>query len=158
MDTADGEWIVIQRNRANNTINFNRNYTEYEKGLGSLTGNFWCGLEGMQCLMQRNNYEMRIDYEYTNGTKLYLHYTFFRVDYAGNNYRIQYSGHQGVGLDYLYAYNGRGFSTADHDVDSNSVNCAAQEKSGFWYSNARSIWCGPLIGVDVQFVEMKICQ
>ena len=167
MNTADGGWIVIQRNRANSTVNFNRNYTEYEKGFGSLTGDFWYGLEGMQCLTQRNNYEMRIDYEYKNGTKSYLHYTYFRIDYAGTKYRIQYSGHQGVGKDYLYGHNSRGFSTADNDVDTSTINCAVREKSGFWYDyqNSNNL-CGsirinsqpPHLGVDLQFVEMKIRQ
>ena len=52
MNTTDGGWMVIQRNRINSTTNFNRTYIEYEKGFGNLSGDFWYGLEGMYCLTQ----------------------------------------------------------------------------------------------------------
>ena len=36
MNTTDGGWIVIQRNRVKSTLNLNRNYTEYKKALETL--------------------------------------------------------------------------------------------------------------------------
>jgi len=168
MNTTEGGWIVIQRNRAGSTLNFNRNYSDYEQGFGDLNGDFWYGLEEMQCLTQKGRWEMRIDYEKTDRTRLYLHYTSFRVDYAGLNYRILLGSrtYRGIGGDYLARYNGRGFSTPDHDVDGNSrTNCAAQTKSGFWHDGSNG--CGTVnvnaqpprvAGVNMRFVEMKIRQ
>jgi len=165
MTTTDGGWIVIQRNRLGSTLDFNKNLTDYERGFGNLTGDFWYGLEGMECLTQKGRWEMRIDYEFRNRTKSYIHYTSFRVERSGLSYRIVISGYTGIGGDLLRLYNNRGFSTADRDVDSNSrINCAMQSKSGFWHDGPRN--CGlvnpntrpPLVGVEVLFVEMKIRQ
>ena len=66
MNTTEGGWIVVQRNRAGSTVNFNRNFSDYEQGFGDLTGDFWYGLEELQCLTQRGSWEMRIDYEDRN--------------------------------------------------------------------------------------------
>ena len=166
MNTTEGGWIVVQRNRVGSTVNFNRNLSDYERGFGDLTGDFWYGLEELQCLTQRGTWEMRIDYEHRNGTISYLHYTSFRVDTIALNYRILVSRFIGTGQDLLRGYNGRGFSTADRDRDSSSMNCAAEEKSGFWFNRVGSDQCGPVningqpprVGVDVRFVEMKIRQ
>ena len=35
-----GGWTVIQRNRKNSNVNFNRKWTDYEKGFGNLTTDF----------------------------------------------------------------------------------------------------------------------
>ena len=166
MNTTEGGWIVVQRNRAGSSVNFNRNFSDYERGFGDLTGDFWYGLEELQCLTQRGSWEMRIDYEHRNGTISYLHYMFFRVDTSVFNYRIVVSRFAGTGQDLLRGYNNRGFSTADRDVDGSSMNCAAEEKSGFWFTRVGSNQCGPVninaqpprVGVNVQFVEMKIRQ
>ena len=166
MNTTEGGWIVVQRNRAGSTVNFNRNFSDYEQGFGDLTGDFWYGLEELQCLTQRGSWEMRIDYEDRNGTISYLHYRSFRVDTSGFSYRILVSRFAGRGQDLLRGYNTRGFSTADRDVDGSSMNCAAEEKSGFWFTRVSSNQCGPVninaqpprVGVNVQFVEMKIRQ
>ena len=40
MDTDDGGWIVIQRNRKGSKVNFNRKWDEYETGFGDLQGEF----------------------------------------------------------------------------------------------------------------------
>lgn len=164
MATTDGGWIVIQRNRIKSTLDFNRSRSEYEEGFGDLNGDFWYGLQGIECLTQRGTWEMRIDYELRNGTKTYLHYTSFRVDNAGLSYRILVSRYQGVGVNLLSRYHTRGFSTYDFDVDNSRENCAVQGGSGFWYDGPNR--CGvvnlnaqpPRVGVAVNFVEMKIRQ
>lgn len=46
------------------------------------------------------------------------------------------------------------------------MNCAVEDKSPFWFTHVGSDQCGPIninaqpprVGVDVQFVEMKIRQ
>ena len=45
MTTNGGGWIVIQRNRKNSAVNFNRKWTNYEKGFGNLTNRIlaWTG-------------------------------------------------------------------------------------------------------------------
>ena len=40
MTTAGGGWIVIQRNKKDSLVNFNKNWTDYEKGFGDLNTEF----------------------------------------------------------------------------------------------------------------------
>ena len=66
MSTTDGGWIVVQRNRVNSNVDFNRNFTDYEQGFGDLDDDLWNGLEGIHCLTQTGVWEIRIDHELNN--------------------------------------------------------------------------------------------
>ena len=68
MTTDGGGWIVIQRNKKDSSVSFNRNWADYEKGFGNLTTEFWHGLEEIHCLTERSQWEMRIDYQLPNQT------------------------------------------------------------------------------------------
>jgi len=46
--TDDGGWIVVQRNRKNSQLSFNKNWREYEDGFGDLNNDFWAGLKLMK--------------------------------------------------------------------------------------------------------------
>ena len=63
MVTDGGGWIVIQRNKKDSLVNFNRKWADYEKGFGDLNIEFWYGLEEIHCLTQRGQWEMRVDYQ-----------------------------------------------------------------------------------------------
>ena len=167
MDTTDGGWIVIQRNRMGSSVNFNRNFTDYEEGFGDLNSDFWYGLEAVECLTQRSTWEMRIDYEFMNGTRSYVQYSSFRIDTARADYRIlSLSQYQGIGRDIQRELPNVRFSTPDNDNDFNrTANCAELTRSGFWFT--RTNQCGSvnlnaqpphIEGVNVRFVEMKIRQ
>ena len=54
MKTTAGGWIVIQRNKKDSLVNFNKNWTDYEKGFGDLNTEFCYGLESMHCLTQKD--------------------------------------------------------------------------------------------------------
>ena len=47
-----------------------RPWSDYEKGLGDLNGEIWYGLKAINC---------RIDFEFKNKTRSYLHYNVFKV-------------------------------------------------------------------------------
>ena len=55
--TADGGWTVIQR-RVDGSVDFNRSWSDYEKGFGDLNGEFWYGLKSMNCLTK--NWQMGV--------------------------------------------------------------------------------------------------
>ena len=63
--TTDGGWTVIQR-RKDGSVDFNRPWSDYEKGFGVLNGEFWYGLKNMNCLTQTGQWEMRVDFEFKN--------------------------------------------------------------------------------------------
>ena len=135
MTTDGGGWIVIQRNKKNRLVDFNKNCVDYEKGFGNLTTEFWYGLSAMHCLTQRGQWEMRVDYQKNDKTWSYLHYNQFSVGSASEEYPLTVGGFTGVGTDWFndqsYPHNGMKFSTPDNDNDKNSGgNCAAGHKSG----------------------------
>jgi len=82
MVTDGGGWLVIQRNKKGISVNFNRNWADYEKGFGDLKTEFWYGMEELHCLTQRGQWEMRVDYQKNDKTWSFLHYNQFSVGSA----------------------------------------------------------------------------
>ena len=145
--TADGGWTVIQR-RNDGSVDFNRPWSDYEKGFGDLTGEFWYSLKSMNCLTQTGQWELRIDFEFENKTRSYLHYNVFKVGSATDEYPLTISGFTGITPTDPFAtggHNGQKFSTYDNDNDKySSLNCAAQvdrakDNGGWWYNQCWNI-------------------
>ena len=160
MTTDGGGWIVIQRNKQDSLVNFNRSWTDYEEGFGDLNIEFWYGLRTIHFLTDNGQWEMRVDYQKNDKTWSYLHYNQFSVGSASEEYPLTVGGFTGAGTDWLNynsnPHNGMKFSTPDNDNDKNSRNCAATHKSGWWYSNCYYININtqpPSVGI---FSEMKI--
>ena len=162
MVTDGGGWIVIQRNKKNSSVSFNRQWVDYEKGFGDLNTEFWYGLEELHCLTQRGQWEMRMDFQKSDNTWSYLHYNQFSVGSANDEYPLTVGGYHGAITSGTANYfNGQKFSTPDNDNDPNSSsNCAALEKSGWWYNSCRHVNLNSqppyIIGNSVIFSEMKI--
>ena len=140
MTTDGGGWIVIQRNKKNTPVNFNKNWIEYEEGFGDLNTEFWYGLAAIHCLTQRGQWEMRVDYQKNDKTWSYYHYNQFSVGSASEEYPLTaIGGFTGVGTDWFnnqyHGHNGTKFSTPDNDNDNSDSNCASRYNSGWWYSN-----------------------
>ena len=164
MSTDCGGWIVIQRNKKDSVLNFNKNWTDYEKGFGDLNTEFWYGLEEMHCLTQRGQWEMRVDYQKNDKTWSYYHYNQFSVGSASEEYPLTVGGFTGVGTDPFAYHNKMKFTTADNENDKwGGGNCATYVtyKSGWWYNSCRQVNVNrqpPEItgGTLVLFAEMKI--
>ena len=123
--TDGGGWLVVQR-RIHGSEKFHRNWKDYEKGFGSLTGELWYGLRALHCLTQHRKWELRVDFTFSNGTKSFMHYNHFSVGPATDNYRLSILGFTGITpTDPFTAHNinGQPFSTYDKD---NSYTILAQ--------------------------------
>jgi len=149
--SAGGGWLVIQR-RQDGSVNFDRDWVDYENGFGSLTGEFWYGLIAIHCLTNRGQWKLRIDYTFTNGTKGYLSYSNFRVGPASEQYPLTISGFDG-GNDLFhttrshssYSLNGWKFTTRDRDNDRWRQNCAVDNSplnngGGWWYNHCSALY------------------
>ena len=159
MTTDGGGWIVIQRNKKNSIVDFNKKWTDYETGFGDLNTEFWYGLAAIHCLTQRGQWEMRVDYQFNNKTWSYLHYNQFSVGSASEEYPLTVEGFTGVGHDWFAYHNKMKFSTPDNDNDKWGSNCAASYKSGWWYKSCDHITLNrqpPYVYGNVLIVEMKI--
>ena len=62
METTPGGWTVFQR-RVDGSVNFNRNWTDYKTGFGSLFGEFWLGLDKIHRLTASILNVLRVDLE-----------------------------------------------------------------------------------------------
>ena len=169
--TADGGWMVIQR-RKDGSVDFNRPWSDYEKGFGNLNGEIWYGLKNMNYLTETGQWELRIDFEFKNNTKSYLHYNVFKVGSAIDKYPLTISGFTGITPTDPFTtggHNGQKFSTYDNDNDNSYGNCAKSlynGKGGWWYNDCYNINPNTDFGRQViylaniwyypKWIEMKI--
>ena len=141
--TDGGGFLVVQR-RQDGSVDFNRGWVEYEEGFGSLTGELWYGLRPLHCLTNQGQWQLRIDFTFTNGTKSYLSYKSFSVGPANSQYQLNISGFTGVTTDPIarHPLNGMKFTTKDRDNDNNyGGNCAESgngNNAGGWWHNSCS--------------------
>ena len=147
MSLNGGGWIVIQR-RVNDSISFNRNWTDYRDGFGKLNGgNFWLGLQNIHEITSLEAYELYIGmerYHPTQPVQAASAYSYFSVGDEMSNYALSISGFYDPdpnckGGDSLTAteptnHNGQAFSTPDRDNDQDGDgHCAERFCSGWWY-------------------------
>ena len=108
---------------------------------GSLTGEFWFGLNVLHCLTSQGQWELRIDLKLTNGTIIYLPYNKFAVGPATEQYPLTISGfsgytndpffsHQTTTDNLSYSSNTMKFTTRDKDSDGwSGINCAVNPRT-----------------------------
>ncbi|XP_011187124.1 fibrinogen-like protein A [Zeugodacus cucurbitae] len=132
-DVDFGGWLVIQR-RQSDSVDFYRNWTDYKKGFGDLTGNYWIGLEKLHALTSDCEQELYIQMRRRNGKEYYAKYTQFVIAGESENYALKklgnYSGNAG---DSFRRQLGMKFSTYDRDNDIHTRNCAEMFKGGWWF-------------------------
>ena len=144
--TDGGGWMVVQRRMSPGFESYHRNWNDYEMGFGSLTGELWYGLRALHCLTSNGDWELRIDFTFSNETESFMHYNHFRVGPATDNYRLSISGFTGITpTDPFTSHkiNGQQFSTYDRDNDKSSGNCAlneyGEESGGWWHNSCNDI-------------------
>ena len=142
--SGGGGWLVVQR-RQDGSVNFNRGWVDYEDGFGSLTGEFWYGLRSLHCLTNQGQWELRIDFTSTDGSKGYLSYSLFKIGPASSNYKLSISGFKGTTSSdpfSIHPLNGMPFTTKDKDNDKWGRNCAVNNvgnSGGWWYNQCSHI-------------------
>ena len=134
METDGGGWLVIQRRLPNGTVNFTRDWSDYENGFGDLNGEFWYGLRNIHALTSRDDVELRIDMVMEDdGSELSWTYQTFRVACDTEKYRLTIGDGVGLGADAMRVHNDSQFSTYDSDNDKSPTNCAFVNQGGWWY-------------------------
>lgn len=86
-----GSWTVIQR-RYDDSISFNRGWSDYKYGFGFLRNEFWIGNEKLAYLTNQRRYKLRIDLENIEGQSYYLTYDNFRISDEWGNYSLSSLG------------------------------------------------------------------
>ncbi|KFB47886.1 AGAP011197-PA-like protein [Anopheles sinensis] len=123
--------------RYDGSLDFYRNWTEYQKGFGSLDREFWVGLERIHQLTSYQPHELLIEIKDFNGTYRYAHYGNFSIGNEYEQYVIKSLGeYKGTAGHALSTDMVTKFSTVDRDNDQNSNgSCAIVKKGAWWYNN-----------------------
>ncbi|XP_059178633.1 angiopoietin-related protein 1-like isoform X2 [Physella acuta] len=133
--TDGGGWILMQR-RIRPGVNFKENWQTYKEGFGTLSGDFWIGLDFIYLLMTQHNYELRIDMMYQNRS-YYAKYGTFRIANEADRFRLTISDYSGTAGNSLNAHNNSQFYTIDR---SDGYNCAAHYEAGWWFNRCYSAY------------------
>ena len=133
METDGGGWIVIQRRVAQGTVNFTRNWEDYENGFGDLNTEFWIGLGNIYELTNNEEVDLIISVWSDIQTNITWRYPVFRIAGPTEKYRLTVSGGSGPGSDAIAYTNGRYFTTYDRDNDNWINNCGYLYQGGWWY-------------------------
>ena len=137
MVTDGGGWTVIRR-RVDGTTDFYLNWTDYKRGFGSLTGNFWLGNDNIHRLTTSGNTVLRVDLEAWDGKTAYSVYGKFVVDDENNKYRLSaadYDQSSTAGHS-LERNTNRFFCTKDRNNFRDDFENPALFLGGGWWYNA----------------------
>ena len=135
MDTDGVGWIVIQR-RQDGSVDFYRNWTDYQVGFGNLSGEFWLGNDNLRTLTESNDitWKLHICLEDWDNNKMCAVYEDFGI--SGELYTLQlssYNANDSTLVDSMLFHNNHPFTTKDQDHDNYETNCAIMYEGAWWY-------------------------
>ena len=82
--------------RLDGSVDFYRDWAEYKRGFGNLSGEFWLGLENMYRLTSIESYKLRVDLEDFAGNTYYAEYDLFKVGSEGEKYKLSLGSYAGM--------------------------------------------------------------
>ncbi|XP_066299173.1 fibroblast growth factor receptor 1-like [Branchiostoma lanceolatum] len=139
MRNSGGGWTLIQR-RQDGSVDFAKNWADYEQGFGNLDGEHWLGLNKQNQITGQKTYILRVDLSDWEGQSRYATYSSFSVGDSSTDYQVSISGYSGDAGDSLtsggsrFDINGLRFTTSDNDNDPKSgSNCAQSFGGGGWW-------------------------
>ena len=134
METDGGGWIVVQR-RLDGTVDFYRNWTEYQSGFGDLHSEFWLGNDIIRDLTGSGKWQLRVNMEDWQFNTAWSSYGEFAVKY--DNYTLSVGSYDAKSTagDSMSYHNGYSFTTKDQDNDLFGDNCADNWEGAWWFKN-----------------------
>ena len=81
--------------RLDGSVDFYLNWTNYKTGFGSLTGEFWLGLDRIHRLANSSNNKLRVDLEDMSGNTAYAEYSVFKVGNEATKYQLNVRNYSG---------------------------------------------------------------
>ncbi|XP_023037707.1 ficolin-1-like [Drosophila willistoni] len=132
-------WTVIA-SRSNANLNFFRNWADYKKGFGDLSGDFFIGLDNLHSITKSQTHELYIHWEDFDGVTRFAQYDDFYIENENMLYQMTKLGtYTGDAEDSLSYHKGQKFSTYDKDNDLFSdTSCALVYLGGWWYKDCAS--------------------
>lgn len=136
--TVGAGWTVIQR-RQDGSENFYRSWSEYQKGFGKLSGEFFIGLDKLHAMTNHIPHELYVHLEDFEGMSHYAKYEHFVVGNESDSYTLRKLGkYVGDAGDSLRYHERMPFSTFDNDRKGN--RCAIMYVGAWWYNSCQHRW------------------
>ncbi|CAC5418165.1 Fibrinogen C domain-containing protein 1 [Mytilus coruscus] len=141
---CDNRWYWWNRRR-DGSVNFTRNWREYEEGFGDLDNEFWLGNKLINQLTSSRTYSLYVRMKNREGIWKTALYKVFRVGDATNGYTLDvedYTKREDDAGDSIFSNqsnlinNGMKFSTYDKDNDLHGRENCAKKYRGAWWFNA----------------------
>ncbi|XP_062588915.1 ficolin-1-like [Saccostrea cucullata] len=113
MHTMGGGWTVFQK-RLDGSVSFSRDWTEYQRGFGNVSTEYWLGNDAMHALTV-NLSSLYVKLRHTNGSHYFQYYSDFRISGADDDYRLHLGSYSnGTAGEQLSYNNDQTFKTPDH--------------------------------------------
>ena len=94
MTTSRGGWTIFQR-RMDGSVDFYRGWTDYKKGFGNPSGEFWLGLDKIHRLSKSGQNVLRVDLEDFENETRYAKYSTFAIANETYQYKLTVGGYSG---------------------------------------------------------------
>ncbi|KAM8793835.1 LOW QUALITY PROTEIN: tenascin-X-like [Eudromia elegans] len=131
MESDGGGWLVFQR-RVDGGTDFWRNWDDYARGFGNVSGEFWLGNEALHELTRGGRWELRVELR-APGEAAFARYRDFAVGGAADDFRLHLGAYSGTAGDALGYHVGSPFSTRDRARPPRP--CALSYTGAWWYRN-----------------------
>ncbi|XP_023031419.1 ficolin-2 isoform X2 [Drosophila willistoni] len=129
-----GAGYTVIASRSNVELNFFRNWTEYKRGFGNYSGDFFIGLDKLHAITKSQPYELYIHLEDFEGNTRFARYDEFYIESENALYKLSTLGtYTGDAGDSLGAHKGKNFTTYDNDNNSEEKNNCAIGQFGAWW-------------------------
>ena len=92
--TDGGGWTVFQK-RLDGSVDFYRDWADYQNGFGNLNGEFWLGLDKIHRLTSSDTFNLRVDLEDWAGETRFAEYTSFTIANEANKYKLSLGSYSG---------------------------------------------------------------
>ncbi|KAK8776236.1 hypothetical protein V5799_030417 [Amblyomma americanum] len=157
METDGGGWTVVQRRR-DGSEDFYRNWDDYKRGFGDVSGEHWLGNDALHEITSSGNYSLRIDLWDVSGNYKFVEYDHVAVGSEAQRYRLEVLGYHGNASNALEYHSGMAFSTADRDNDFSSTHCAVYYSSGWWYNHCQYVNINGKYNVGLTWYDMDALE
>ncbi len=111
---SNGAWTRIM-NRIDDSIFFDKKFSEYKDGFGKIVENCWIGLNNLRTLVLQNNQKMSLRIQLLNSTsRSFIEYERFFIDTEENGYELTVEKKIAGDLPDSFSFHtGSKFSTVD---------------------------------------------
>ncbi|XP_038053998.1 angiopoietin-related protein 1-like [Patiria miniata] len=134
---ADEDTPLYSMRRQDGSVDFWRNWDEYQSGFGDLSGEFWLGNDNLVTLTSddlQGTWELQVDLGDWENNTVWAKYTDFKL--SPGEYRLNYDCYdmKSTAGDSMRISKGFPFTTKDKDNDVYGRNCARIHKGAWWFN------------------------